>query len=122
MANDNELGVMSGIRHKLADWIKKANRYIHDNWNTFREISKREKRETIIAIEILHDMIVGMEVTDAERKFLKHQSKDVVKILFLVSIKFIPSPIPFTPIAILLGKKLGINILPSSQPQLPYRN
>lgn len=122
MANDNDLGVVGNVRRKIADWLKKANRYIHDNWNTFREISKREKKETIIAIEILHDMVVGMEVTDAEKRYLKNQAKDVIKILFLVSIKFIPSPIPFTPIAVLLGKKLGINILPTSQPQLPYRS
>jgi hypothetical protein len=117
--NSEQIG---GVRQKIANWVNKSNKYIHQNWESFREISNREKRETIIAIQILHDMIVGMEVTDAEKKFLKHQLKDIIKILFLVSIKFIPSPIPFTPIAVLLGKKLGINILPSSQPQLPYRN
>lgn len=115
-------GVFGTVRHKMADWLKKANKHIHNNWDSFKEITNRERKETIIAIEILHDMIVGMEITDAEKRFLKHQLKDIFKILFLVSLKFIPSPIPFTPIAILIGKKLGINILPSSQPQLPYRN
>jgi hypothetical protein len=115
-------GVFGNIRQKMAIWLKKSNKYIHQNWDEFKEISKREKRETIIAIEILHDMIVGMEVTDAEKRFLKHQIKDIIKILFLISLKVIPSPIPFTPIAIWIGKKLGISILPTSQPQLPYRN
>lgn len=115
-------GIFGNVRHKLAVWIKKSNKYIHQNWDEFKEISNRERKETVIAIEILHDMIVGMEVTDAEKRFLKHQLKDIIKILFLVSLKFIPSPIPFTPILVLVGKKLGINILPTSQPQLPYRN
>lgn len=122
MENNSDIGILSGVRTKMADWLKKANKHIHQNWDEFKEISNRERKETVIAIEILHDMIVGMEVTDAEKRFLKHQLKDIIKILFLVSLKFIPSPIPFTPIIVLVGKKLGINILPTSQPQLPYRN
>jgi hypothetical protein len=114
--------ILDTAKQKIASWIDKSIRYMHDNWDNFREISKREKKETIVAVGILKDMILGYEITDNEKKFLKSQSKDVVKILLLISIKFIPSPIPFTPIAIFLGKKVGINVLPTAQPHLPYRS
>jgi hypothetical protein len=44
---------------------------------------------------------------------------DIIKILFHISLKFIPLPIPFSPLAVFLGKKVGINVLPSSQNLLP---
>jgi hypothetical protein len=122
MGNDIEEGIFDTAKEKVARWIDKSIKYINSNWDTIKVVTNREKRETIIAIGILKDIIVGREVTDNERKFLKSQLKDIIKILFLISIKFIPAPIPFTPIAIFLGKKLGISILPTSQPQLPYRN
>jgi hypothetical protein len=122
MENGIKEGVLDNAKQRVADWISKSIQYMNNNWNTFKETTQREKKETIVAAHILQDMILGREITDNERKFLKSQSKDVIKVLFLISIKFIPSPIPFTPIAVFLGKKIGINVLPTAQPQLPYRS
>jgi hypothetical protein len=101
-------------KEKVANWIDKSIKYINTNWDTLKTATNREKKETIVAAHILQSMILGKEVSDSEKRFLKAQSGDIIKILFLVSLKFIPAPIPFTPIAIFLGKKVGVNVLPSS--------
>jgi hypothetical protein len=107
-------GVLDTAKEKVAKWIDKSIKYINTNWDTLKVATDREKKETIVAAHILQLMILGKEVSDSEKRFLKAQSGDIIKILFLVSLKFIPAPIPFTPIAIFLGKKVGVNVLPSS--------
>jgi hypothetical protein len=107
-------GLLDTAKEKVAKWIDKSIKYINTNWDTLKTATDREKKETIVAAHILQSMILGKEVSDSEKRFLKAQSGDIIKILFLVSLKFIPAPIPFTPIAIFLGKKVGVNVLPSS--------
>lgn len=63
-------------------------------------------------------MVKGEEVSDKEKKFLKAQSKDIVKILPLVAIQGIPIPVPITPLLIMLGKKYGFDILPKDHRDL----
>lgn len=75
-------------------------------------VTKRESQETKIAVEILGRMLKGEEVTDSEKKFVKKQSGDLVRILPLVAISGLPIPLPITPLLIILGKKYGFDFLP----------
>ncbi len=115
-----EEGIMDNARQKIALWIDKSVKFLHSNWDKMRDVTIREKKETVVAAHILQKMILGEDVSEIEKRFLRAQSGDLIKILFLISLKFIPAPIPFTPIAIFLGKKVGINVLPSSH-ELPVR-
>jgi hypothetical protein len=108
-------GIIDNAKNKVVNWLEKTKNFIKHNWDDFKTASDREKKETIVALHIFQRMISGEEVSQAEKRFLKSQSTDVIKILFLISFKFIPSPIPITPITIFLGKKVGLNVLPSSQ-------
>lgn len=92
----------------LNDLVKKGGKMASDTW----EATKVEGEETKIALDILSRMIKGEQVSDKEKKFLRAQSMDVVKILPLVAISGIPIPIPITPLLIMLGKKYGFDFLP----------
>lgn len=107
--------IISTAKDKLANWLDRAKNFVKNNWEEFKYASNREKKETIVALHIFQRMVLGVPVSDAEKRFLKAQSADLVKIIFLVGFKFIPTPVPITPITIFLGKKVGINILPMSQ-------
>lgn len=77
--------------------------------------AKREKKETIVAAQILKKFILKKQVTDEEKKFLKEQSIDIARILPLVAVQAVPAPIPITPFLIALGSKIGINLVPKEQ-------
>jgi hypothetical protein len=98
--------LVSNTKNKVINWLEKTKHFVKNNWEEFKSATDREKKETIVALHIFQRMIMGEEVSEAEKRFLKSQSKDVVKILFLVSFKFVPSPIPITPITIYLGNKV----------------
>ena len=106
--------IIGSTREKLISWLDKVIKWLNTNWDSLKTSTHREKKETIVAIIILKELIIGHEVSDKRIRFLKLQSLDLIKILFLISLKFIPLPIPFTLLAIFLGKKVGINVLPSS--------
>jgi len=106
--------IIGTAREKIISWLDKVIKWLNTNWDSLKTSTHREKKETIVAIIILKELIIGHEVSDKRIRFLKLQSLDLIKILFLISLKFIPLPIPFTPLAIFLGKKVGINVLPSS--------
>lgn len=93
---------------RLKDGLEKATSFKNDVW----EATKREGTETKIALLILNKMLKKEEVTDGELKFLKEHSKDLAKILPLVLVSSIPVPIPITPFLIVLGKKVGIDLIP----------
>jgi hypothetical protein len=120
MMDNLEEGILDNAKQKVVAWIDKSVKFLHSNWDKMKDVTIREKKETVVAAHILQKMILGDDVSESEKRFLKAQSGDLIKILFLISLKFIPAPIPFTPIAIFLGKKVGINILPSSH-ELPVR-
>jgi hypothetical protein len=111
--------IIDSSKEKLLLWLDKSLKWINTNWEDLKAASTREKKETIVAIMILRKMVAGEEVTSYQKRFLKSQSLDIIKILFHISLKFIPLPIPFSPLAVFLGKKVGINVLPSSQNLLP---
>ena len=114
---DKKIGenIIDSSMVKLLAWLDKTIKWIHTNWEDLKFATRREKKETIVAIMILRKLIAGEEVTDFQKRFLKAQSVDIIKILFHIRLKFIPLPIPLSAIAIFLGSKLGINVLPSSQ-------
>jgi len=88
--------------------VKRGGEIASNVWSA----TKVESQETKIAMGILARMVKGEEVSDNEKKFLKAQSKDIVKILPLVAIQGIPIPLPITPLLIMLGKKYGYDFLP----------
>lgn len=92
----------------LNSLLKRGGDFAQNVWDA----TKRESKETKIAVEILGRMIKGEEVTDREKEFVKRQSKDVARILPLVAISGLPIPIPITPLLIMLGKKYGFDFLP----------
>jgi len=92
----------------LDSLIKKGGKLAADVWN----VAKRESEETKIAIGILKRLVIGETVSDAEKIFLKAQSKDLIKILPLIAIQGIPIPVPITPLLVILGKKYGFDFLP----------
>ena len=83
--------------------------------------TKRESRETQEAVRILNMLIKGEDVTDTQKKFLRAQSVDLIKVIPIVAISGIPVPIPITPLLILLGKKVGFDILPNSHTKVDYK-
>lgn len=74
---------------------------------------KRESKETKQAAKILQRMIDGKDVSDSEKKFLKEQSKDLIRI---VSTSVLPMPI--TAVFVALGKKYNFEVFPGSQEEL----
>jgi hypothetical protein len=55
-----------------------------------RERAQEEYRETIVAGEILHDIISQREVTEEEAKFLKEQSIDLLKTMGVLGVSVLP--------------------------------
>lgn len=78
-------------------------------WNSV----KRESSETKQAVGILQRMIDGEDVSKSEKKFLKEQSKDLIKIISTGVL-----PIPITAILAALGKKYRFDIFPGDQEEL----
>jgi len=90
------------------------------SWDDIKEFSnkswdfiKRESSETKQAAVILNKMISGKDVTDNEKKFLKEQSKDLVKIISTGAL-----PIPITAVLVALGKKYNFEVFPGDQKEL----
>jgi hypothetical protein len=98
----------------IYNWLQKADRYVRKNWGELKRFSKREHDETLLAINILKQVMLGKSTTETQRRFLRVQIVDLIKVLFLISLKAIPSPIPFTPIVLVIGNRIGVNFLPTS--------
>jgi hypothetical protein len=104
------------ITDKLKEWFKKGTNLAKDVW----EATKRESRETKEAIRLIDLLIKGEKITEEQQKFLKAQAVDLAKILPLIAIQGIPVPVPITPFLIILGKKVGFDILPNSHTKTSY--
>jgi hypothetical protein len=110
------------LESKMYTYAKKAIDKGSELAKEIKEGVKRESKETKEASEILQKILVGKEVKEEEKKFLKYQSIDLLKVLPLIAIQGIPVPIPITAILIILGKKYGFNILPDSHKKLGKNN
>jgi hypothetical protein len=110
----NELD--EGVKDFIKKSLEKGSTLAKEVWAG----AKRESRETQEAIRLIGELVKGNEITDMQKKFVAAQSVDLVKILPLIAIQGIPIPIPITPFLILLGKKVGFDILPSSHTKVDY--
>ena len=106
------------LENKVYDYAQKAISKGNVLVKEIKDGVKRESRETKEASVILQKMILGKDVTEEEKKLLKYQSIDLLKVLPLIAIQGIPIPIPITPIIIILGKKYGFNPLPDSHKKM----
>lgn len=89
---------------------------IKTSWNKFVEVAKREKKETLIAVKILKKVLKKEEISEKEVKFLKAQSKDLVKIVGVMALGSVSMVIPIT-LDKLLGK-YGISIMPKNNQEI----
>ncbi len=110
----NELD--EGVKDFIKKSLEKGSTLAKEVWAG----TKRESRETQEVIRLIGELVKGNEITDTQKKFIAAQSVDLVKILPLIAIQGIPIPIPITPFLILLGKKVGFDILPSSHTKVDY--
>ena len=106
------------LENKVYDYAQKAISKGNVLVKEIKQGVKRESKETKEAAGILQKMVMGKDVTEEEKKLLKYQSIDILKVLPLIAIQGIPIPIPITPIIIILGKKYGFNILPDSHEKI----
>ena len=84
-----------------------------EKWDKIKEIAHREGNETYEAATILYKFlnpITKSSVTDDEIKFLKRQSKDILRILTVVGLGAVSMAIPIALEKIL--KKYGKTIMP----------
>jgi len=98
----------------IIKWLNKSIIYVKEYWVTLQDATKLEKEETLVALIILRKILTNNYVSDKERRFLKMQSLDLVKILFLIITRFIPVPLPILPTLIWISKKTRFNFFPNS--------
>lgn len=91
----------------ITDKIKDAK----ESWSSFVSAAKREGRETKQAVKILNKLLKGVEITNKEKELLKHQSKDLAKIVTVMSLGAVSMVIPLTLEKIL--NRYGISIMPT---------
>ena len=104
--------------NKFSTWTKKMFKKGTDFSKSVWAGTKRESKETQRALQILKRMAQGQNATDDEKKFLKAQSGDLIKIVPLIAIQGVPGAIPITSFLVMLGKKYGFNILPNSHDKI----
>lgn len=117
----NESYETYGLDEGVLDMVKKAVTKGGEFAKTVWDATKREGRETKEALRILSDLVQGETVSDKEKEFLKAQSVDLVKVLPVIAVSGIPVPVPITPFLIMLGKKVGIDLLPNSHTKVDYK-
>lgn len=91
----------------ITDKIKDAK----ESWSSFVSATKREGKETKQAVKILNKLLKGVEITNEEKELLKHQSKDLARIVTVMGLGAVSMVIPLTLEKIL--NKYGISIMPS---------
>ena len=87
-----------------------------EGWSKFLSAAKREGKETAIAAKILKRLVYRKEVSEEEKKFLKNQSIDLLKIVGVVGLGVVSSVIPIA-LEKILNKK-DMSIMPTKQ-ELP---
>jgi hypothetical protein len=109
------------LNESVGSWLAKMKDRGIEFAKSVWEATKREGRETREALRILQASVKGEAVTDVQKRFLKAQSVDLIKILPLVAIQGIPIPVPITPLLIMAGKKVGFDFLPNSHTKVDYQ-
>ncbi len=115
--NENEIDHLDeGLKDMLNVALKKGSEFAKDVWDGV----KRESRETKEVVRLLNELVKGRDVSDTQKKFIKAQSVDLIKVLPVIAVSSIPLPIPITPFLIMLGKKVGFDFLPNSHTKVDY--
>lgn len=104
--NEENKGLVKNILSKLSD--------IKDN-------AKSEIKETAALVRLIKHAVKSYSKNrefDLDKKdieFIKGQSGDLIKSIVLLTVSITPIPIPLTPFLVILGKKIGIDLLPKKQ-------
>jgi len=97
---------------RMQDFFKKKMDKSKESWDSFVSIAKREGKETKEMIKIISEILKEGDAKPEEIKFIKEQSKDLIKIVAIMSMGAVSMVIPITLEKIL--NKYGISILPKS--------
>jgi hypothetical protein len=95
---------------KIYDFLKRKMDDSKKSWKSFVSIAKREGSETKEMIKVISKLLKGGEATPEEITFLKEQSKDIAKIVAVMSMGVVSMVIPIALEKIL--NKYGISIMP----------
>ena len=104
--NEENKGLVKNILSKLSD--------IKDN-------AKSEIKETAALVRLIKHAVKSYSKNrefDLDKKdieYIKGQSGDLIKSIVLLTVSITPIPIPLTPFLVILGKKIGIDLLPKKQ-------
>lgn len=102
----------------IYDSISKTIKTSSDGIRAVLKIVATESDETKKSVLIVLKFFHRGRISDNEKMFLKAHSKDLLRILPHVLLKFIPIPIPMTPLLIILGKKIGVDLIPKDNRHL----
>ena len=100
-------GIVQDVTKKL--WNKSVD-FTKNTWNKIRH----ENEDIKLAFNILTKMVKGETVSDAEKKIVKDQAKDLLKIGYSISLSPLSKPIAMITLLFVIGGKYGINIFPDS--------
>jgi hypothetical protein len=95
---------------KIYNFIKRKVDDSKESWKNFVYIAKREGGETKEMIKVISKLLKRGEATPEEITFLKEQSKDIAKIVAVMSMGAVSMVIPIALEKIL--NKYGISIMP----------
>lgn len=113
---------LTSIKNKSNKFINK----VKETSNNFKTASIREIQETKKLVTLLKKkLLLNIEPTPSEIKFIKYQSADIIKAVISVGSFFIPIP-GVGPMLLLLDKqmvsKYGFSIFPSDTEKKVFEN
>lgn len=113
---------LTSIKNKSNKFINK----VKDTSKNFKTASIREIQETKKLVTLLKKkLLLNIEPTPSEIKFIKYQSADIIKAVISVGSFFIPIP-GVGPMLLLLDKqmvsKYGFSIFPSDTEKKVFEN
>lgn len=108
---DEEPKEVNEFGDKMKSFFNNKKEDMLNSWKNFVNIAKREKSETVESVKILGNLLSKKEVSERDIKFLKSQSKDIVKIVAVMSMGAVSMAIPIALEKIL--NKYGITIMPT---------
>lgn len=113
---------LTSIKNKSNKFINK----VKETSKNFKTVSIREIQETKKIVTLLKKkLLLNIELTPSEIKFIKYQSSDIIKAVISVGSFFIPIP-GVGPMLLLLDKqmvsKYGFSIFPSDTEKKVFEN
>jgi len=106
---------IADIKDKVFNKSRELGKGMKDAVKKASKISKREARQTLMALDIISKkMLKGKKISPEEAKFIKAQGKNLAKIIPLIAIQGIPASVPITSFLLAYGKKYGIDLSPKA--------